>query len=185
VIQRRGRRWRVVVQGRPDPVTGKRRQLSGSAVSEREAVTLERQLRLRIAKGFHDQATLAAVVKEWWLSGPRLAASSRANYRSNLDNHILPVLGGRKVAEIRPRLVASFLAHLASDKALSAATVRKVRTVLSAVMSYAVAMEYTESNPVMKVPPPVLEPVERLAPTIEQTARILLAAEGEDPAFLT
>ena len=51
-------------------------------------------------------------------------------------------------------------------------------------MSYAVAMEYTESNPVMKVPPPVLEPVERLAPTIEQTARILLAAEGEDPAFL-
>jgi integrase len=46
-------------------------------------------------------------------------------------------------------------------------------------------MEYTESNPVMKVPPPVLEPVERLAPTIEQTARILLAAEGEDPAFLT
>ena len=39
---------------------------------------------------------------------------------------------------IRPRLVASFLRHLA-DKGLSPGTIRKIRTVLSSVMSYAVA----------------------------------------------
>jgi integrase len=183
-IQKRGDRWRVVVQGKPDPVTGRRRQLSGSAVSEREAVAVERQLRLQVAKGFHDQVTLATVVGEWWASGPRLAATTRVNYRQTLDKHIIPVLGAKKVADIRPRLVAAFMTHLRTEMGLKPGTIRKVRTVLSAVMSYAVAMEYCESNPVMKVPPPELDAVERIAPTVEETARILLAAEREDPPFL-
>jgi hypothetical protein len=38
VIQKRGNRWRVVVQARRDPLTGTRRQLSGSALSEREDI---------------------------------------------------------------------------------------------------------------------------------------------------
>jgi hypothetical protein len=29
MIQKRGKRWRVVVQSKPDPLTGKRFQLSG------------------------------------------------------------------------------------------------------------------------------------------------------------
>jgi len=94
----------------------------------------------------------------------------------NLDRHVLPLLGSWQVSEIRPRLVASFLVHLA-DKGLAPGTVRKVRTVLSAVMSYAVAMEYVESNPVMKVLPPELDAEERVAPTLEETAALILAAE--------
>jgi integrase len=129
--------------------------------------------------------TVAALVDDWWASGPRLAPSTRLNYRSNLDAHILPVLGETKVEDVRPRLVAAFLRHLQQDKGLGGGTARKVRTVLSAVFSYAVAMEYVESNPVMKVPPPEVEDTERVAPTIEETARILLAAERDDPEFLT
>jgi hypothetical protein len=41
MIQQRGKRWRVVVQSAPDPLTGKRHQISGSAPTEREAVKLE------------------------------------------------------------------------------------------------------------------------------------------------
>ena len=40
MIARRCERWRVVVQGGRDPLTGKRLQLSGSARTEREAVAL-------------------------------------------------------------------------------------------------------------------------------------------------
>lgn len=80
--------------------------------------------------------------------------------------------------------MAALLRHVA-DQGLAAGTVRKVRTVLSAVMSYAVAMEYAESNPVMKVPPPPADPTGRVAPTIDEAARILLAAERIDPDFLT
>jgi hypothetical protein len=72
----------------------------------------------------------------------------------NLNNHILPMLGDKKVDEIRPRLVAAFLQHLPEQTGMAPATVRKVRTVLSAVMSFAVAMEYADSKPVMKVAPP-------------------------------
>ncbi len=85
---------------------------------------------------------------------------------------------------MRPRLLAAFFVAL-RDKGLIAGTVRKVRTVLSAVMAYAVAMEYVETNPVMKVPPPEHEHTERLAPTLDETARILLAAEASDADFHT
>ena len=184
MIQKRGARWRVVVQGRRDELSGKRHQLSGSADTEREAVELERRLRLQAQRGLTGRLTLNELVQEWWEARPRLAATTLANYRSNLDVHILPTLGERLVEEVRPRLVAAYLRHLA-DNGLAPGTVRKVRTVLSAVMSYAVLMEYAESNSVTKVPPPELHDAERVAPTVADTARILLAAEETDPDFLT
>jgi integrase len=185
VIQKRGKRWRVVVHAGCDPRTGKRRQLSGSATTEREAVRLERRLRLQAQGGVVGGIRFSRLVEEWWASTPRLAPTTQANYRDHLDNHILPVLGDKRVEEIRPRLVGAFLRHLQDDKRLSAATARKARTVLSAVLSYAVAMEYVESNTAMKVPPPETHATERVAPTLEEAAKILLEAEVSDPEFLT
>src|SRR5205823_5030779 len=86
-------------------------------------------------KSLAPQATLQQVVDEWWRRWPRLAPTTALNYRQNLNLHVLPLLGGRRVAEIRPRLIAEFLRRL-SDDGLAPGTVRKVRTVLSAVMSY-------------------------------------------------
>jgi integrase len=185
VIQKRGKRWRVVVHAGCDPLTGKRRQLSGSATTERGAGRLERRLRLQAQGGVVGGIALSRLVEEWWASRPGLAPPTRANYRDHLDNHILPVLGDKRVEEIRPRLVGAFLRHLQDEKGPSAATARKARTVLSAVLSYAVAMEYMESNTAMKVPPPETHATERVAPTLEETARILLEAEVSDPEFLT
>ena len=185
MISKRGNRWRVVVYAGRDPFTRKRRQLSGSASSLTEARALERRLLADSVASAPSAATVAMLVDEWWASRPRLAATTRSNYRGNLDKHILPVLGDRKVSEVRPRLIASYLRFLEEEHRLAPATVRKVRTVLSAVMSYAVAMEYVDSNPVMKVPPPEVDATDRVAPTIEETARLLLAAECNDPEFLT
>ncbi len=50
MISKRGSRWRVVVQAGRDPLTRRRLQLSGSAASEREAVRLERGLRLQVGE---------------------------------------------------------------------------------------------------------------------------------------
>lgn len=185
MITQRGNRWRVVVSAGRDPFTRRRRQLSAAAATHDEALRLERELRNRVAEGRISEITLRQLIEEWWASSPRLAATTRSNYRSNLDRHILPILGYRKVEEIRPRLVAGFLVHLREEHGLAPGTIRKVRTVLSAAMSYAVAMEYVEINPVMKVPPPELEDVERLAPTVAETARIMLTAECHDPEFFT
>jgi integrase len=184
MIQKRGHRWRVVVQAPRDPLTRRRHQLSGSAATERDAAALERQLRLQIERGVSGRLTLGDLVDEWWGRESRLAPTTRANYRQNLDRHVLPILGDHRVEELRPRLLGAFFDRL-RQQGLSGGTVRKVRTVLSAVMSYAVAMEYAESNPVMKVPPPPTESAARVAPTLEETARILVAAERFDPDFLT
>ena len=183
MIRKRGARWRVVVQAGRDPITRQRLQLSGSAATERDAVRLERDLRLQAEGRMAAGAKLAAVVEEWWASRPKLAPTTAVNYRHNLESHILPVLGARKLVDIRPRLIAAFLQHLEAAKGLSPATVRKVRTVLSTMLSYAVAMEYIESNPVMKVAPPAITGTRRVAPTVEETARILLAAEEGDADF--
>ncbi|MGH9251580.1 MAG: hypothetical protein ACRD0W_18970, partial [Acidimicrobiales bacterium] len=64
MIQKRGNRWRVVVQAGRDPLTGARRQLSGSAVSEREAVRLERRLRLQAQDGVVGGIKLSRLVEE-------------------------------------------------------------------------------------------------------------------------
>lgn len=54
----------------------------------------------------------------------------------------------------------------------------------SAVMSYGAAIEYVVLNPVMPAPPPEVPPSDGVAPTIEETARLLTAAERHDPDFL-
>jgi integrase len=175
----------VVVEAGRDPVTQQRRQLSGSAATRAEALEVERRLLRQAADSINTNLTVEQLVREWWASGPRLAATTKSNYRSNLERHVLPILGQRKVKEMRPRLVAAYLRHLQDEVGLGSGTVRKVRTVLSSVMSYGVAMEYLDSNPVMKVPPPELGDTERVAPTIEETAAIMLAADEHDPAFST
>ena len=185
MITKRGSRWRVVVQAGRDPITQRRLQLSGSAATKPEALKLERELMRRAVESATPDLTIRQLVKEFWASDPRLAATTRANYRANLDSHVLPIIGDRRCSEIRPRLVASFLRYLDTDRNLSPGTIRKIRTVLSSVMSFAVAMEYVESNAVVKVPPPQLPESRRVAPTLEETAAILLAAEVHDPEFLT
>jgi hypothetical protein len=106
MIQQRGMRWRVVVYAGLDPISGKRQQLAGTASTEREAVALERRLRLQADAGQGSRIVLRDLVAEWWASGPRLSPTTEVNYRGNLDKHILPALGGKRADEIRPRLVA-------------------------------------------------------------------------------
>ena len=183
MIRKRGNRWRVVVQGGRDPVTQRRRQLSGSAATKADALKLESRFLREAVAGLDTDITVRKLVAEWWASEPRLAPTTKMNYRENLDRHVLPIIGDRKVSELRPRLISALMGHLATECGLSPGTRRKVRTILSSVMSYAVAMEYADSNPVMKVPPPQLPDTERVAPTVEETAAIMLAAEVHDPDF--
>src|SRR5688500_19041063 len=100
MITRRGSRWRVVVQGTRDPVTLRRRQLSGSAATKSEALQLERRFMREVDAGLDADIPVRALVEEWWASEPRLAPTTKLNYRENLNRHILPILGDRKVAEV-------------------------------------------------------------------------------------
>ena len=121
MISKRGNRWRVVVQGGRDPVTQRRRQLSGSAPTKAEALKLESRLVREVVAGLDADITVRMLVAEWWASVPRLAATTKVNYRANVDRHVLPIIGDRKVNELRPRLVSALMAHLATECGLSPA----------------------------------------------------------------
>jgi hypothetical protein len=119
----------------------------------------------RAEGAFFGSLTVRRLVEEWWRSEPRLVATTQASYCVNLDNHVLPILGEKKVAEIRPGLVAAFLRHLAEEKGISPPSARSERFCPPSCHSE-VSMEDAETNSVMKVPPPELVGGnERVAPT--------------------
>jgi hypothetical protein len=74
MIQKRGARWRVVVQGRRDELTGKRRQLSGAVDTKRQAVELERTFRLQVERGLTTRLTVRDL-EQASLSGSRRFAT--------------------------------------------------------------------------------------------------------------
>jgi integrase len=175
----------VYVSAGFDPITGRRRRLSGTAPTKKEAQLLEAELTVRAA-AMTDKTTTATVetaAEAWWLSKPQVAATTLASYRYMLDVHILPTLGERRLDEIRPRLIRSWLDHLA-DKGLSPASARKARTVLSSLMSWCVSMEMCDDNPVMKVPPPALDPEPRGAATVDEFRRLLDLADDDLADYL-
>ena len=80
MIQKRGNRWRVVVQASRDPLTGARRQLSGSAATERDAVRLERQLRRQAGAGAVGRTTFSRRAGDLGGSGTGLVSHRTSTF---------------------------------------------------------------------------------------------------------
>lgn len=73
----------------------------------------------------------------------RLKPVSRFNYESDLKNHLLPVYGNRKVMSIKTSELTTFFTSLP----LSSETTRKLKTVMSSVMTFGVNQGYILHNP--------------------------------------
>lgn len=78
-------------------------------------------------------------------------------YRTNCRKHIIPRIGGVKVAKLRAVDVESLFARLRKD-GVSAALVRKIGTTLSVAMNHAVRSQLIPSNPCIGVKRPKAEP---------------------------
>jgi integrase len=87
--------------------------------------------------------TLADFVDEWRYSvAVNLKASTARAAESHLRAHILPKLGGLRLAEINTRIVQAFVAHLAGG-GRSTKTVENVLLTLSTLLKKARAWGYT------------------------------------------
>jgi hypothetical protein len=93
------------------------RLLTVQEVADRFDVELRRRLQLGGLGVFNHDVTLAEFVEEWWQVHviPNLAMSTRRSYRHTWAKHILPRLGGYKLWEITPRVVARYRADLLRD----------------------------------------------------------------------
>lgn len=110
-----GRRWRVVYDGLPDPVTGRRRQTSKRGFkTQRDAQRMLRGILDQVDDGSYQaphNGTCAECLAGW-VEGIRVKPTTRSNYRQCIDLHLLPIrskdgrtrpgIGGIKLRALTP-----------------------------------------------------------------------------------
>ncbi|MGH2961119.1 MAG: tyrosine-type recombinase/integrase [Solirubrobacterales bacterium] len=185
-VVRRGKGWRVHVYLGVDAATGKQRYLTRTIRgTKREAEVVRAELVAQAARGrFGDTApgTLADVLERWLEQiGPDISPATAAAYRVYLRKWILPRLGSERVDRLRAADLDRFYASLREH--LSPASVRKIHTILRAGLGQAVRWQMIPENPAVHASPPRARRPPIQAPTPEQVARLLAAAQAEDPEF--
>lgn len=181
-IRQRGSSYEVVVYAGRDPVTGRKRQVSRSAKTKREAQQL--RARLLVEYGSGDGGTEATFGKlvERWLEVAELSPSSRAAYSVYLGKHILPALGATRLDRLGAEDLDRFYRAL-GRKGLSPASIRKAHNVVSRALTQAVKWRWIPDNPARRASPPKV-PKPRVSPPDPAQVALLLRAADEHDADL-
>lgn len=103
-----------------------------------------------------------------------LKPNTQIQYRSILGKHILPVLGGKRLRDVRREHVQSLI-WVKVDQKLSSRTVAHIRKVVSAVFDYAITINYySGDNPASHLRMPEKRDVrQKTAYTYDQARRLL------------
>ncbi|WP_052434150.1 tyrosine-type recombinase/integrase [Streptacidiphilus melanogenes] len=112
---------------------------------------------------------------EQWLTGrTNLRASTRRNYRSHLDLHLLPALGDIRLAELDTARIQAAFDQLAAPgpggtSAVSPVGLHRVRAALRTILNAAVRAGLLEQNPARQV---CLTPTTRPHPVVWTDERV-------------
>lgn len=116
-----------------------------------------------------------------WLKGaarPRLRDNTYLEYEGLLNRYVKPVLGERRLSDVRPLDVQAFYAGL-SERGLSPRTVRFAHSVLSSAFKQAVRWRMLAHNPCSSVELPRKAGKEMQSLTPSEAARFLVEASGD------
>jgi integrase len=118
VIKKRGNRWWVVVYAGRDPLTGRKRQKTGTAATKAQARQLEARLISEVGAGQHGGAagkTIADLLEAWfqWRPSVRpISPNTLVNYRRYADQKLLPALGRLPLNRVDTATIDRFYAEL-------------------------------------------------------------------------
>jgi integrase len=118
VIRKRGNSWWVVVYAGRDPLTGKKRQRTGTAKTRAEARQLEARLTREAGTGQHRAAgnkTVAELLDAWREWQPRKGEISERTMlgdASLIEHKIIPALGELWLSRVDTATIGRFLAQL-------------------------------------------------------------------------
>jgi integrase len=194
--------WFFVLDGPPDPATGKRRQLWRSGFETKKAAqTALDQLRRELYDNTYvardDSAiTFADYVEGEWLPAidHTIEASTYESYERNLRIHVAPRIGGLKMRDLRAGHLDALYAELLHSGrrdgkgGLSARTVRYIATIVHRVLGDAVRKGRVAINVADAADPPSAKkarPPEMRYWTPEQTSEFLAFVKDHPlfPAF--
>lgn len=182
--------WKVEVSNGTTP-DGKRRRTRYTVRSKAEADRLRKEHwieRQRRSTPPSRQETLATFA-EWWLQvvkRERLRESTLGDYEYRIKHWILPRFGRRRLGDITPPDIESWMRDLRRTGSVS--TVNGARTILNQLMKYAHASGRIDVNPVALTQPlkrSHSEPTAVQDPwTVEEVRDALAAVLGSDVELL-
>jgi integrase len=188
-IRQRGQTWQVIVHAGHDPITGKRRNLTGTARTKREAQALRARLLTQVNEGRRPatDATVAQLLARW-LEVTDLAWSTRVTYQGYVDRVILPALGQVLLRRLDTATLDRFYTTLRTrggtgGTPLAPATVRQVHAIVRRALDQAARWGWIPANPAALASPPRLGPAHIQPPTPEEVSRLLQVAYEADPDF--
>nr|AHF25968.1 putative site-specific recombinase [uncultured bacterium Contigcl_1556] len=105
--------------------------------------------------------------------------STRGNYRSIIDNHIIPVLGNYRLSKLKAPAIQDFYNLLRDEKHLSPKYIKNIHGVLHSALDKAVEVEYAAKNyssvcSIPKVEDPEIKPLNK-----QEQERLFAALKGE------
>lgn len=168
-------KWTELVDGSPKRRTAYRR-------SQAEAAKALRQVLRRVEAGqpgIDSTQNFEAIGKNWEnvaMIRQGITRNSLRTYKSALRIHVYPVIGHRKVRDLKPSHVAEVLATMA-DKGLSESYQAVAHKAISGIFELAIADDLTAKNPARSVSMARPKSKPKVVPSREQVNEMLNSAE--------
>jgi integrase len=160
-----------------------RRTVSGTTrkeVQDRLRALVAQKTEGRLAEKAKEKDTVEEYLTGWLCTLPgRVKGSTVYRYRVLVNGHMIPCLGQKKLADLRPDAVAAFYAER-QKSGLSPSTVQLIHTTLRKALGDAVEYGYIAYNPVARVKPPRRSEFLPRVLTRQEVRHILTMAEDAD-----
>lgn len=187
---KQGYNWRCVLEAPPDPVSGKRKQISRTAITKKEALArAEEALKKLVEDGIDEKIvrnlTFEEVANEWFdLYSKTGVKNSTLDQREFQMNYLIKRLGKMKIAQITSRMYQKVLNEMHDIgyvyknidgkplyKPYSKNTIINTHATANMIFNYAVQYKIIKENPakVTKIPERVLTVEEIENNSIEET----------------
>ena len=199
IRKRNATTWEARITVSRDPVTKKQKYKCFYGKSRREvkakmdAYLEQKEEQEQFAQAVADKVTAQSQAAEhdddlflsdwldvWhksYLSDIKL--STRGNYRSIIDNHIIPAIGNYRLSKLKAPVIQDFYNKLRDENHLSPKYIKNIHGVLHSALDKAVEVEFAAKNyssvcSIPKVEEPEITPLNK-----EEQERLFAALKGE------
>lgn len=180
-------KFRAVVSHGRDPATGKRRKLTETFDTKREALAWLRDRQTEASRGTLANAgskTVAEWLTEWLeIKRSKIEPNSWHWYERRVRLHLIPTIGPLLLGKLQPLDIERMHATL-SKSGTSASEQHKAATTLRASMKDAVKLRLIATNPALMVTKPKMRKKDMCCLNADQAKRFLAAARTERLAAL-
>jgi integrase len=181
IVQLPNGKWRgrimvgYLPNGKPD-----RRSVTGTTrkeVQQKLRALVGQKETGRLAERAKEKGTLGEYLTHWLDTIPgRVKGSTVYRYRILVNTHMIPCLGAKRLAELKPDAIAAFYSER-QKFGLSPSTVQLIHTTLRKALGDAVEYGYIAFNPVARVKPPRRADFEPRVLTSQEVQKILTSAD--------